>query len=254
MQVQRRNRTRALLAGLTLAWGVSAQAQAQDAAQMETGKALYDANCAVCHKSGGEGLGSTIPALKGDENLSDAHLIVYNVHEGVVVMPAFPALTDADIAAIASYVRNSWGNAHGPVTVEEVAAITADLTPPGPMKSIWDGVFTAEQADRGKAAFVSPCGTCHGSKLNGAPDDMDQPSAPPLARANFLRVWDGRSLGALYSYARATMPKSNPGFLPEEDYVAIVAYMLSVSGATPGDTPLPTDVRELSHILIGPKP
>jgi mono/diheme cytochrome c family protein len=253
MQKQRLDWTKALLAGLALSWG-SSGAFAQDATQMEAGEALYATNCAVCHKPGGEGQGSTIPALKGDENLSDAYMIVYNVHEGVVVMPAFPALDDADIAAVASYVRNAWGNAYGPVTAEEVATMRADLTPPGPIRSIWDGVFTAEQAERGKAVFNSPCGACHGSRLNGAPDDMDQTPAPPLARVKFLRSWDGRSLGSLFSYTKTTMPKSNPGFLPEEDYVAIVAYMLSLSGAPAGDTPLSTDVRDLAHIMIGEKP
>lgn len=255
MTNDRLDRRKAPLAILALVLCLhAAPGRGQEAELLAAGEAIYVTNCAVCHKAGGEGNGSTIPTLKGDENLEDLGLIVYNIHEGVVVMPAFPELSDADIAAVASYVRLSFGNAFGAVTTEEVAALTADLTPPEAMRSIWDGVFTAEQAERGKAVFNSPCGTCHGSKLNGAPDDMDQPPAPPLARAKFLRNWNGRSLGMLYSFSRATMPKSNPGFLPEEDYLAIVAYMLSLSGVPAGDTPLTTDLRALSHIVIGEKP
>jgi len=50
------------------------------------------------------------------------------------------------------------------------------------------------------------------------------------------------------------MPKSNPGFMSEEDYLAIVAHMLAMSGAPAGDVPLQDDVVALGHIVIGPKP
>ena len=34
-------------------------------------------------------------------------------------------------------------------------------------KSVWDGVFTAEQADRGAAAYKTSCSECHGGDLMG---------------------------------------------------------------------------------------
>ena len=40
-----------------------------------------------------------------------------------------------------------------------------------PPTTIWDGVFTAEQALRGQAAYTGPCDRCHGYKLDGAPED-----------------------------------------------------------------------------------
>lgn len=227
---------------------------AVDPAIMEQGKAIFEAQCAICHKPDGSGTRDVFPALAGNENLSDIFPLVSNVHQGGAVMAPVPTLDDKEIAAIASYVRNSWGNGFGGVTAAEVAAVRSELEPPLEIRTIWDGVFTQEQADRGKAVFGSPCGLCHGGRLNGVPDDQDMLPAPPLARLNFLRSWDGRTLGALYSYTRWTMPKSNPGFLPEEDYIAIVAHMLATSGAPAGDTPLSTDVRELGHVLIGPAP
>lgn len=245
-----------MLVGAALV-AASGTAQAQgtvDPAAMTAGEAIFTAQCAVCHSKEGNAIVDTFPALRGNENLSDTEYVITNLHQGVVVMPPFPMLDDTQVAAVATYVRNSWGNAFGGVSAEDVAKVRATLDPQLPVRSIWDGVFTAEQAARGKEIFTSPCGICHGSKLDGAPDDQDMVPAPPLARHKFLRAWDNRSVGALYAYTSATMPKSNPGFMAEEDYLAIVAHMLATSGAPAGDVPLSLEVFELGHIVISQKP
>lgn len=248
-------RTAAALAVALPLWAGAAQAQVPvDTALFDQGQVVYAANCAICHKPEGEGAPPAIPALKGNDNLQDPFLIVFSVHQGQANMPPFPALTDGDIAAVATYVRNALGNSHGGLSVEEVTALRADMDPAPPLRSIWDGVYTQAQADRGKTVYKGPCGLCHGTKLNGVPDDQDMRPAPPLGRAKFLRNWDGRSLGAVYTYSRLTMPQSNPGFLPDEDYAAIVAHMLSVSGAPAGAEPLPADPAVLGAILIREAP
>ncbi len=76
-------------------------------------------------------------------------------------------------------------------------------------------------------------------------------STPPLARARFLREWEGRSLAALLAYTRLTMPEDNPGSLTDAEYVDVIAYMLSVSRMPAGDDELPTDARELARVAIG---
>lgn len=240
---------------LAAAGGLAGGAQAQgsvDPALLAQGAEVYAAQCAICHKEDGRGYPPRIPALVGSLNVEDPYVLVQNVHLGGAEMPPVPTLSDAEIAAVATYVRNSFDHAFGAVTPEEVAALKEEIGPaeaPAP-RSIWDGVYTQAQADQGQMLARGPCGLCHGSRLNGVPDDQDQRPAPPLARANFLRSWEGRSLGSLYGYSRATMPQSNPGFLPDEDYVAIIAYMLSLTGAPAGDTPLPVDLHELAHIAI----
>ncbi|MDX1404814.1 MAG: cytochrome c [Woeseiaceae bacterium] len=120
--------------------------------------------------------------------------------------------------------------------------------------SSWDGVFTEAQAKRGQVAYTGPCGWCHGRRLNGAPDDPDAAPSPPLARAKFLRNWYGKSLAALFVYTKATMPESNPGSLTDQEYIDIIAYMLSVSGMPTGEHELPPDPMELARTLIQPKP
>ncbi len=124
----------------------------------------------------------------------------------------------------------------------------------GPMASVWDGVFTEAQATRGQAVYSGACGTCHGSRLNGAPDDPDMRSSPPVARARFLRVWEGLSLGTLLAYTRATMPEENPNSLTGQEYVDVIAYQLSVSGIPVGEHELQTDPYGLAHVVIQPRP
>jgi S-disulfanyl-L-cysteine oxidoreductase SoxD len=119
--------------------------------------------------------------------------------------------------------------------------------------SIRDGVFTAEQARRGQAAYTGPCDRCHGFKLDGAPDDPDMLPAPPVAGPKFLRKWNGRTLAALFEYTRATMPANNPGYLADAEVADIMAYMLAVSGMPAGGAALSTEREALAGIVIVPQ-
>lgn len=88
------------------------------AAVMEAGETLYTTTCVGCHGAQGEG-----PArvFAGNENLEYIVLIASQVIVGGEFMPAFPELTDEEIAAIGTYIRNSWGNAFGIVLPEDIA-------------------------------------------------------------------------------------------------------------------------------------
>ena len=115
-------------------------------------------------------------------------------------------------------------------------------------RSIRDGVFTAEQARRGRVAYTGPCDRCHGFKLDGASDDPDMLPAPPVAGPKFLRKWNGRTLAALFEYVRTTMPANNPGYLSDAEVADIVAYMLSASDVPAGSGELRPDA--LAAIVI----
>jgi quinoprotein glucose dehydrogenase len=116
--------------------------------------------------------------------------------------------------------------------------------------SIRDGVFTAEQASRGRIAYTGPCDRCHGFKLDGASDDPDMLPAPPVAGPKFLRKWNGRTLAALFDYVRVTMPSNNPGYLSDAEVADIVAYMLSVSDMPAGGAELQPDPKALAAVVI----
>lgn len=231
----------------------SAAVQVDDAARFEQGQQLYETRCARCHGATGAGSPPTFPALRDNDRLADATRIVTVLREGSGSMPPFPALTAAETSSIATYVRNAWTNDFGGVTTDEVAVLADASGDRGPVASVWDGVFTAAQAARGRLAYSGGCGFCHGRRLNGAPDDPDMRSTPPLARARFLREWDGRSLASLFEYTRVTMPEDNPASFTDEEYADVIAYMLSVSGMPAGDDELLPDSQRLARILIRPR-
>lgn len=88
------------------------------------GEGLYIQYCVACHRAQGEGDGAGAPALARNSRLADEARLIRQVLQGGDYMPGFGArLTDAEIAAIATYIRNSWANEFGPVTEEQVAAI-----------------------------------------------------------------------------------------------------------------------------------
>ena len=132
------------------------------------------------------------------------------------------------------------------VSADESDAARAD----GQAISTLDGVFTAAQAQRGELAYTGPCSRCHGYRLDGAPDDPDMLPAPPVAGAKFLRKWRCRSLAVLLEYTRATMPENNPGYLSDQEYADVVAYMLAASDLPVGRTELRADGPMLARTLI----
>jgi len=90
---------------------------------MTAGEAVYMKNCAPCHQAKGQGE-APAPPLAGDSRLRDEKLVIGQILMGGEYMPSFGfQLSDADIAAVATYVRNSWENKHGPVTADQVAAM-----------------------------------------------------------------------------------------------------------------------------------
>lgn len=89
--------------------------------QGNAGADVFTTNCAACHGNSGEG--GVGPNLAGNQGLADANHVALQIIGGGGEMPGFgDQLTDQQIADVASYVRRTWGNAFGPVTVEEVAA------------------------------------------------------------------------------------------------------------------------------------
>jgi len=88
------------------------------------GASIYRSRCTRCHGRNGEGERQShdaAPRLAGNYARLSVQSIAVQVIRGGAYMPPFDSLTDREIAAVATYVRSSFGNDHGSATAEEVA-------------------------------------------------------------------------------------------------------------------------------------
>ncbi|MGD8407557.1 MAG: c-type cytochrome, partial [Thiohalophilus sp.] len=90
------------------------------------GKEVYNSSCAACHQANGQGIPGAFPALAGSPIATgDAgpHIdIVLHGKSGTAMAAYGPQLNDADLAAVITYERNSWGNSASVVQPSDVKA------------------------------------------------------------------------------------------------------------------------------------
>jgi mono/diheme cytochrome c family protein len=98
------------------------------------GQAIYVDSCSACHGENGQGVAELFPALKASaivqgENpttvirliLNGGHAVATDQRPTGVSMPSFGwKLSDAEVAALASYIRSAWGNEAAPVSASDV--------------------------------------------------------------------------------------------------------------------------------------
>jgi len=111
-------------------------------------------------------------------------------------------------------------------------------------RSVWEGVYTDDQAKRGETLYARECASCHGDLLTGGEQ------APPLAGGEFLANWNGLTAGDLFERIRKTMPMNKPGKLSREVNADILAYMLAVNKFPAGNTELSHNAEMLKQIRI----
>jgi mono/diheme cytochrome c family protein len=124
-----------------------------------------------------------------------------------------------------------------------VSALRAQEPRPSP-RSVWDGVYTEDQAKRGELFYEKQCSACHGDKLAG------RESAPPLTGGAFLSNWNGLPLSDLFERVRRTMPQNAPGKLSRQQNADILAYLLSFNKFPAGKTELYRQSEMLKEILF----
>ena len=88
-------------------------------------------------------------------------------------------------------------------------------------KTVWDGVYTEEQATRGEALYGEHCVKCHGATLQGNGE-----GAKPLTDAAFKSTWNGVLLGALFDRIRLSMPQDKPGSMTRQQVADLLAFIL----------------------------
>jgi mono/diheme cytochrome c family protein len=127
------------------------------------------------------------------------------------------------------------------------SALSAQQLAPGERK-VWDGVYTAAQAARGKPRFETACGRCHNIELNGSE------RGPALKGNAFWTKFENDNLSSLFTLIRDTMPRDGGASVVSDAVkVDILAYIMSVSGIPPGNDELKLDLPALEGIKIAKK-
>jgi mono/diheme cytochrome c family protein len=123
------------------------------------------------------------------------------------------------------------------------ATSVAQQAPPSPeSRSVWDGVYTEEQAKRGESLYGKECASCHADTLVGGG------GASPLTGGTFLSNWNGLTLGDLFDRIRKTMPQGTPGKLTKQQGADVLAYLLRFNKFPAGKTELSRQTEFLKEI------
>jgi S-disulfanyl-L-cysteine oxidoreductase SoxD len=244
---------------VAVGFGVSAAAQQQTAdrkiwdgvytpAQAARGKPKFEMSCGRCHNN--ELVGSERgPTLKGNgfwnkyENDSLGSLFTFLRD----MMPRDGAglVSDEVKVDILAYIlsRNDVPAGADELKLAASALEAIKIT----KKGVLDGVYTAAQAERGKANFLSGrCGGCHQLDLSGD-------RGPALKGDSFLSHWENGSVNALFKKISETMPPNSPNETSDEAKVDIVAYLLQSNAFPAGKSELTLDADALEAIEIARK-
>src|SRR5947199_1428309 len=109
-------------------------------------------------------------------------------------------------------------------------------------RSVWDGVYSRKQADRGKAAYSEQCVSCHGAALGGGEE------TPALTGDTFVSNWRNHSVDELFERVRTSMPPGRPGTLSRQTNADILAYIFAANEFPAGSAELGTQSEELKQI------
>jgi mono/diheme cytochrome c family protein len=115
-------------------------------------------------------------------------------------------------------------------------------------KTVWDGVYSDEQAKRGEPLYAEKCANCHGDQLTGN-------DAPALVGAEFSSNWNDLNLNDLSERIRLTMPADSAGSLSRAQVADLIAVLLKHAEMPAGKTEVPTTADALKEIkYLGTKP
>jgi cytochrome c len=128
------------------------------------------------------------------------------------------------------------------VRAEHTASLRQATSSTEGSQSVWDGIYTEEQAKRGGALYSQNCARCHGPDLTGGE------TAPALASSEFKETWSGLSVDDLFERIKISMPQDNPGSLSRQQTADILAFVLSRGGFPAGGTELAREAEVLKQI------
>jgi len=117
------------------------------------------------------------------------------------------------------------------VALLSVSVAWADADP----RTTAQGVYTAEQAQRGLKVHEEFCAKCHHYSY---------------FMGSFLLSWQNQPVSALYDLIELKMPEDRPGSLKPREYAALLAYVFELNGLPAGEEELEHERAEMEQILI----
>ncbi|MBI3047408.1 MAG: c-type cytochrome [Acidobacteria bacterium] len=127
-------------------------------------------------------------------------------------------------------------------------------------RSVKSGVYTPEQAKRGRDHYRTRCVLCHldnGQGQHATPaipgeslEREGDAEAPPVAGDEFLKKWSGQTVRALYDRLAATMPVGAAGSMSPQEYADLLAHLFELSKLPAGRQELPAARDQLDLITI----
>ena len=110
-------------------------------------------------------------------------------------------------------------------------------------------LYTSAQATRGTALYADKCAVCHGDKLEGG-------VGPALSGETFSQTAAAEQMTAksLFTKVSTTMPTGAPASLKQNEYEALLAFLLQTNGFPAGSTPFSKDTPGLDQVKIGHAP
>jgi mono/diheme cytochrome c family protein len=100
--------------------------------------------------------------------------------------------------------------------------------------STLNGVYTLEQAARGRNIYLGQCRSCHNPSTGDA----------------FEKLWAGKTVADLFTYIKESMPPNDPGALSRTDNADVVGFLLQATRMPAGTRDLPADRDSLKTIRI----
>jgi mono/diheme cytochrome c family protein len=121
----------------------------------------------------------------------------------------------------------------------------------GARKTVWDGVYTGAQAERGAQEYKKSCGHCHRDDLTGGGSEA---GAPALKGPIFTFRWNDQPLSELFLTIGTTMPQNKPDTLTPDAVVDIMSFLLQSNDFPSGQSDLEPRVEPLKAIWMVERP
>jgi S-disulfanyl-L-cysteine oxidoreductase SoxD len=143
--------------------------------------------------------------------------------------------------------RSSVFSLRSTVAIGLFATLMYECVATAQQPTAWDGIYTAQQAERGRTAYTQSCAACHAEDLRG------RATAPSLVEESFAFLYNDVSVGELLDKIQKLMPSDRPGSLPTEAYRDIVAFLLLANKFPAGEKEMEADPEVLRKVMITTK-